>query len=129
MCTHSHFIPFVVQTNSNDTGKAIAECFTNPDKWELKRIDLAGTHQSPQQFIEVFQKVLGRKARLNSVPRDEYAKSGSDGAEEMAHMFGWFDEFGYYGPEADFKSGKAAVPDLKTWEEYLKTSNDWNSSA
>jgi uncharacterized protein YbjT (DUF2867 family) len=103
------------------TGPAVVTALNDPEEWNGRRIDYYGEHASPQTYIDTFSKVTGLKVRLNSMPREEFAKLGFPTAKELAHMFGWFDEFTCYGPEGDPKSGQSATPGgLISWETYLR---------
>ncbi len=62
----------------------------------------------------------GRPARYNPIPLDEYAKLSFPGAEEMAHMFGYFQECTFFGPPFDVSLGRKACPHIKTWRQYLE---------
>jgi len=69
----------------------------NPKEFDMKRIDYFGTHEPLQRYVDDFAKATGLKARLNTVPFEEYAKQN----KEMANMFKWFDTYGFYGPDSD----------------------------
>jgi len=105
----------------NEVGPAVLTAFNNPREYDGVRIDYWGEHAHPQQYIDTFAKVTGHKARLVSVPLDKFAKLGFPGAEEMANMFGWFNEFTYYGPGSNRKVAQAATPGgLTSWEQFLR---------
>jgi len=113
----------------NETGLAVANVFEHPQEYDLKRIDYYGTHQSPQQYVDDFAKVTGKKAKLNSVPRDVFAKFPFPGAHELADMFTWFNDHTYYGPEGNRDLGnKACNNKLSSWTDYLKASK-WTGPA
>jgi len=104
-----------------DTGIAVRTALEQPKEYDLKRIDYYGTHKSPQEYIDDFVKVTGRKAKLVAVPRDVYAKFPFSSAHEIADMFTWFNDYTYYGPAGNRDLGnKANENKLSTWEQYLR---------
>jgi hypothetical protein len=43
--------------------------------------------------------------------------------KELAEMFGWFNEYTYFGKRKDMiELGKKLNPNIKTWKEYLQSS-------
>jgi uncharacterized protein YbjT (DUF2867 family) len=110
----------------NDTGIAVLSAFENPKEYELKRIDFYGSHMAPQQYIDEFAKVTGRKTKLILIPRDVFATFPFATAHEIADMFTWFNDHTYFGPEGNRELGnKACQNKLATWEQYLQKSK-WN---
>jgi len=104
----------------DDTGAAVATAFNHPQEWKNINIPLAGEHDHPQNYIKTLGKVLGIKTRYNAISVESFAKLGFPGAEELAQMFGWFNEFKCHGPGVDLSVGRKANPKLKTFEEYVK---------
>jgi uncharacterized protein YbjT (DUF2867 family) len=103
-----------------ETGLAVLNAFKNPTEFDGKRIDYYGTHQSPQEYVDTYAKVTGLKARLNLIPREVFAKFPFSGAEELAAMFAWFNDFTLFGPHGDREFGKKATENkLSTWEQFL----------
>jgi uncharacterized protein YbjT (DUF2867 family) len=112
----------------NETGLAVVSCFKNPSKYHMKRIDFYGEMAPPEHYIKTYEKVTGKKTRLNMLTNEEFAKLPSPGAKELAEMFGWFDEFTYYGHTGDPKSGQEATPGgLSNYETYLRKNNPTSS--
>jgi len=105
----------------SEIGPSVVASLKNPKKYDLKRIDYYGTNAHPEEYVKTYEKVTGRKTRLNAVPLDVFATLGFPGAKEIAHTFGWFDDFTYYGPNGDPKSGQEATPGgLSSFETYLR---------
>jgi len=92
-------VRFLTGCDITEFGPATAQAFKHPEKFDGKRIEYWGEHASIQSYVETYQRVTGKKAKLNLVPFDIYSKLPFPGAEELAQMYGWFDEFGYYGPD------------------------------
>jgi len=105
----------------SDTGVAVVSAFNNPKEWDRKFIALAGEHMSPHEYIKQFTEVTGKKARLVEVPNETFAKFGP-GADEIADMFNWFNEYTYFGPNYDMATGRKANPHLKSFKQWLKES-------
>jgi len=111
---------YITGFDVTDTGDAVLNALKHPNEWKNKFVPLPGSHMHPQEYVSIFSKVTGLPARYVYVAPEEWAKFTFPGAKELAEMFGWFNEFTYYGPHADLSLGKKINPKLKTWEEYLK---------
>jgi uncharacterized protein YbjT (DUF2867 family) len=112
---------YLIAFDVTEMGPAVVTALKNPAKYNLKRIDYYGEMAPPEDYVKTYEKVTGKKSRLNSITFDEYAKLGFPGAEEISQMFAYFDEFNYYGPDADPKSGQEATPNgLSNYETYLR---------
>ena len=98
-----------------DVGPAIATVLKNPEEWVGKFIPLWGTHAPVSEYIKTFSEVTGKPAELNSLPSNAFGP-------EMENMFGWFGEYHYYGPNADYSLQNKVNPNAKTWAEWLKSS-------
>jgi len=107
----------------NEMGPAVLACFKNPTKYNMKRIDFFGENSSPEQYVKTWEKVTGKKARLNMLPMEEFEKSGAPAAHEFAQMFGWFNEYTFYGNSGDPRSGQEASGGLCNFETYLRRKN------
>jgi len=59
---------------------------------------------------------------LEIVPLETYAKINKEIGRAWADMFGWMDEFGYFGPEADLELGRKVLPKPKTFSQFLQSS-------
>ncbi len=63
--------------------------------------------------------IVGKPAKYSPLPVEEFAKLPFPGAQELAEMFAYFEEYTYYGHH-DFSLGRKASPHLKTWRQYLE---------
>jgi uncharacterized protein YbjT (DUF2867 family) len=106
-----------------DTGKPIPGILDDPERWgKGQRINYAGAHITVTEIVETFKRVTGKDARIVEVPYEDFAKQ----SKELADMFGWFEEYGYYGKQADIHSAEQLVPKLVSWEDFLKkTASVW----
>jgi uncharacterized protein YbjT (DUF2867 family) len=117
------YCKYLTSMDIDEMGMAVCNCLKNPKEFNMKRIDFYGTHQGLQQYIDDFSKATGMKAKLNTMPADEWMKTGKEGAEEMGNMFKWFDKYGYY-PESDRTLSGKATGKLTPWQEWAKN-QDW----
>jgi len=99
-------------------GLAVLQCLNAPDKYNEQCIPLAGENSPPQVYIDAISEKLGKRVELKLVPIDTYARLKTPGSEEMARMFAWFDEFGYFGSR-DWTLGKKVVSDLKPFRTWM----------
>mmetsp|Transcript_1952 Transcript_1952/g.3460 ORF Transcript_1952/g.3460 Transcript_1952/m.3460 type:complete len:306 (+) Transcript_1952:163-1080(+) len=107
-----------------DTGRATAAAFADPEKYNKKYILLEGDFLTPEESVALIGKAIGKKTRTEFVPYEVFAQLGFPGAHELADMGAWFDHYECFGPEtAERKraSGKAADPKMKTFEQWLAT--------
>jgi hypothetical protein len=120
-----------------DIGDAALKVFLNWEEWKGKFVPLAGDHLTPKgtyflvvhvqpfnllypELVDIFQEATGRTAKYVPIALETYAKQQFPGAEEMAQMFGWFVDFGYFGSKhPDLQLGKKLNPNLKTWKEWI----------
>jgi len=109
----------------DDIGEAVCCIANNRDEWIGKTVPLCGDCMPPQRYIDQMAEITGQKIKLTMMPREQYMKSGVEHAREIADMFGWFDEYGYFGPELSkncCEMTKKICPSIKSWKQYLQTS-------
>jgi len=107
-----------------DTGPVVAAILKDPVNTNGKYVAACGFHESPQKIFEVIKTASGKgdKLKLNTVPRDVFAKFPFPGADELAQMFSWFNEFAYFGPEIDRDYGKKLYPGMKQFSTWVASS-------
>jgi hypothetical protein len=106
-----------------DIGVVALNTFLNWDSWKGKFVPLAGDHIRFKDLVREFSRVTGKQATARSLPLEEYKNQKFPGAEEMAEMFGWFAEYGYYGTKnPDLAIGRKLNPKMKSWADWLNTS-------
>jgi len=98
-----------------EMGDIVRLCFDEPNKFNGKFVPIAGDSASPQNYVNSISKRLGINVELKSLPLETFAKSGG---EELAQMFGWFDDFSYYGSR-DWTMSKKLKPDMKNFDQWL----------
>jgi len=117
-------LPNVMATavDVSEIGAAVAKIANNPEEFHGKVIALAGEHALFSEYIKTFTEVTGKKARLEEISLEKYGKLGFPGAEELAAMYGFFNEYTVFGPHWDRDSAKKIGIPLKSWREWLKIS-------
>jgi len=103
-----------------ETGAVVVKMANDPEQFHGKVICLAGEHCLFSDYIKTFAEVTGKKARLEEVSLEKYGSLPFPGAEELAAMYGFFNEFDLFG-NWDRDNAKKIVP-LKSWREWLKLS-------
>jgi uncharacterized protein YbjT (DUF2867 family) len=82
---------------TEDIGRFVAHAFTEPQRFNGRKIDLAGDEVTMPQAAATLSKALGRTIEYVRIPIDEVRKSG----EDFAIMLEWFDRVGY---DADIRA-------------------------
>ena len=70
-----------------DLGPVVTKIFDHPNEYIGRTVDIVGADLTGHQYAEILSNVLDVDIRYKYIPRDEYAKAGFDGAEELANMF------------------------------------------
>ncbi len=109
------------------TGAAVLEIFSNPDKYSGKSLPVIGDIISPQEIVETFTKVTGKKAEYSSAySRDEMLHhfpefaSNEDLVREILGMAEYAVEYGYYSKDRDQEWSRKVNPQSLTWEQFLR---------
>lgn len=77
-----------------------------------------------QDYLDRIAALLGGRARLNTVPFETFAKFPFPGAEELAHMLEWFNQYGYFGPNADLELARTLAPKLQRFDSWLQKNKE-----
>ncbi|MEO7681903.1 MAG: NmrA/HSCARG family protein, partial [Sphingomonas sp.] len=121
--------PFVDPTSA--TGPAVLEIFTHPGEYAGASLPLIGDLISPEEMVETFTRVTGKKA----VYRSAFTRKGlltyfpdlSDNerlVDELLGMAEYAVEYGYYRAERDLEWSRRVGPHSLTWEGFLRAT-DW----
>jgi len=104
-----------------ELGPVVTNVLRNPRGWgNGEYIAVVGEKLSMSEILKALSNQVGTKVTLNSVPGEVFSKF-FPGADELADMMGWFDEYGYNGRQHDITSGhKAKGSELKPFAEWLK---------
>ena len=96
------------------------EAAKNPAKYNGQHILLESETSTPEQAVSMISKALGKPGLVKYVDQHVYS-TFFPGADKIADMYGWFDEYGYYGPETAARkhsSGKE-IGAFVTFQEWL----------
>jgi uncharacterized protein YbjT (DUF2867 family) len=117
------------------TGPAVLEIFRNPDKYTGKSLPVIGDIISPNEMVETFSRVTGKKAEYRSAftPRDFLDRFPAFGANELLvrellEMGEYAVEYGYYRKDRDLLWSRQVNPSSLTWEQFLRTTG-WQGQA
>jgi len=107
-----------------DTGAIVAHLFRHPEKMNYEMVPASGDSLTPEEVRSQYEDVTGKPAKLTLIPRESYAKMKAPGSKEMAEMFGYFNEYKYYGSQQKNRNKIYCVyPMIKTWKQYVATHN------
>jgi len=77
-----------------DGGAVVAKILENPQKYEGKTIGICSEVMTVEEMAKIMSKNLGKVIEYRPMELDDFAKSGSDGAVELAEMFRFFQSYG-----------------------------------
>lgn len=110
------------------TGPAVLEILSNPDKYLGKSLPVIGDVISPQEIVDTFTRVTGKKAEYSSAySREKMLKhfpefsSNDDLVREIMGMAEYTVEFGYYKQCRDLQWSRQTNPATLNWEQFLVT--------
>lgn len=110
------------------TGPAVLEIFSNPEKYAGKSLPVIGDMISPQEIVDTFVRVTGRKARYSSAYTREnmlhhFPQFASNEllVDEILGMAEYAVEYGYFGKDRDLFWSREVNPDSLTWEGFLRS--------
>jgi uncharacterized protein YbjT (DUF2867 family) len=101
---------------ADDIGAFAALAFAQPDKFIGQAVEIAGDALTPPQIRETVQRV--KKAPAFYIPIPRFIRSRMP--PELGLMMEWFDRAGY---QADIPALRTLHPGLKTFADYLHTTN------
>jgi hypothetical protein len=112
------------------TGPAVLEIFDNRDKYAGQSLPIIGDIVSPNEMVETFTRVTGRKAAYRSAfTREELldhfpAFAAMEGfVRESVGMVEYVTEYGYYRNDRDLLWSRKIEPESLSWEKFLRTTN------
>jgi uncharacterized protein YbjT (DUF2867 family) len=110
------------------TGPAVLEIFSNPSKYAGKSLPVIGDIISPQEMVDRFIEVTGKKAVYSSAFSQEelinhFPEFGSNKTlvREILGMAEYAVEYGYFRKDRDLNWSKQINPNTLTWEQFLHT--------
>lgn len=125
--------PFVDPLSA--TGPAVLEILTHPARYAGETLPVVGDILSPNEIVETFQRVTGRKAAYRSAyTRAEllhyFPAFGENEllVRELLGMAEYAVEYGYFPPSRDLAWSREVDPASLTWEAFLRTTG-WRGEA
>lgn len=110
------------------TGPALLEVFSHPDRYAGKSLPVIGDMISPQEMVDAFVRVTGKKAVYNSAyTRDDFLRHFPDFSsnellvQEILGMAEYAVEYGYFRNDRDLLWSRQLNPDSLSWEQFLRT--------
>lgn len=117
------------------TGPAVLEIFSNPDKYAAKSLPVIGDIISPNEMVETFMRVTGKKAAYSSAFTREgllhhFPAFGANEllVREILGMVEYAVEYGYYRKDRDLLWSRQVNPGSVSWEQFLRTTK-WQGQA
>ena len=117
------------------TGPAVLEIFSNPDKYTGKSLPVIGDIISPNEIVETFRRVTGKKAAYRSAFTREgllhhFPAFGANEllVRELLGMVEYAVEYGYYRKDRDLLWSRQVDPSSVSWEQFLRTT-EWQGQA
>lgn len=112
------------------TGPAVLEIFANPTQYAGKSMPVVGDIISPNEMVETFQRVTGKKAAYRSAyTREEllryFPMFGANElfVRELLGMVEYAVEYGYFQPDRDLEWSRKIDPTSVTWERFLRNTS------
>ncbi|KAK5584559.1 hypothetical protein RB653_006172 [Dictyostelium firmibasis] len=105
----------------NDIGSIVAGIFSDPTKYSGSIVPFSGDALTGNQIADTISKVTGKKVSFNYIPPSVFRTFGFPGADELATMFEYYNEFGAFN-DLD-KSIAPKIHKLTTFEQFLNKVN------
>jgi uncharacterized protein YbjT (DUF2867 family) len=110
------------------TGPVVLEIFSNPAQYAGKSLPVIGDIISPQEMVDTFVRVTGRKAVYSSAFTWEQLlhhfpefSSNELLVREILGMVEYAVEYGYFGKDRDSLWSRQINPNSLNWEQFLRT--------
>ncbi len=110
------------------TGPAILEFFSNPDRYSGKSLPVISDIISPQEMVDTFVRVTGKKAVYSSAfTRENFLHHFPEFSanelllQEILGMAEYAVEYGYFSKDRDLLWSRQTNPDSLSWEQFLRT--------
>lgn len=110
------------------TGPAVLEIFSNPGKYAGRSLPVIGDMISPQEMVDTFTRVTGKKAVYSSAFTrkdflDHFPAFGSNEVlvREILGMAEYAVEYGYFRKDRDLMWSRQINPNSLTWGQFLQT--------
>lgn len=116
------------------TGPAVLEILSNADQYAGQSLPVIGDIISPQQMVDTFVNVTGKKAVYSSAySREEllshFPAFGANEplVQELTGMVEYAVEYGYFREDRDLTWSRKINPDTLNWEQFLRNTG-WDGN-
>jgi uncharacterized protein YbjT (DUF2867 family) len=106
-----------------DLGGIVLYVFDHPSEFMGKTFFAAGDALTSAEYAAVMSEALDKKVVFNFIPQDVFAGFGFPGAEDLAGMFAFQQEF-LPGPHTDPDESRKLYPELKTFKQWMEGNKD-----
>jgi uncharacterized protein YbjT (DUF2867 family) len=110
------------------TGPAVLEILSNPEQHAGKSLPVIGDMITPQEMVDTFIQVTGKKAEYSSAYTREgllhhFPEFGSNElfVQELLGMVEYAVEYGYFRNDRDLLWSRQINPNTLSWEQFLRT--------
>jgi len=110
---------FLTAVDARDVGPVAAIVFSNPELYHGRKINIAGDHLHPQDYIIKLGILTKTPVKVSLVKPREYENLGLASDSELVNWFRHMNKNSYFG-DKEWAQGKRIYPHMRTWEEYLK---------
>jgi uncharacterized protein YbjT (DUF2867 family) len=90
-------------------GPTVLYCIQNPDKVNNRNIWIQNGMITADDFAKAATKVLGKNFKVNYLSHEEFKRCDMKGAKDLGEMYGYIDEYGYFGPKEVVSKGLMAT--------------------
>jgi uncharacterized protein YbjT (DUF2867 family) len=110
------------------TGPAVLEIFSHPNQYAGKGLPVIGDMITPQEMVDTFVRVTGKKAVYSSAfKQEDFLRHFPDFSsnellvQEILGMAEYAVEYGYFNKNRDLMWSRQINPNSLNWEEFLRT--------
>ena len=113
------FSQFDVSTGVGPSVLAVAQ---DPAKYNKRNILLEGEKIAVEDIVAKIAKKLDKPGRVHFEDPEKFA-TFFEGAQELANMVKWFEDYGYYGPETEARTHRSGreIGGLISFDEWLES--------
>jgi uncharacterized protein YbjT (DUF2867 family) len=111
----------LIACDVNDLGDISLMLLSDPKSYNLKKIFLDGEQGDINHYVQLFGKITGRKAVLQTVSFEEFEKCPEiHHSRQIAHMLAFLDEYPTLEKTPDVIHSRQIYPKTKSFEEWLR---------
>lgn len=106
-----------------DLGGIVLQIFEHPEEFIGRTVFAAGESLTPAEYAAVMSDVLNKKVNFNFIPQEVFAGFGFPGADDLAAMFAFQQEY-LPPPHKDADECRKIYPELKTFRQWMEGNMD-----